>query len=988
MLLLSVLCSSPAFAQIVRFYSIPWGEQAPSVVDQAAQDSSGRLWLATREGLAVFDGGRLRYFTFDASDSTSLGGNQLWGVAVDRKQRVWAATSNWGISRFDPETGVFDRFDASQKKKTATLSGNSIPYVFETASGAMLAAVWNSGINVITADSVFVHDARAQPDSSGLAGGNVRFVFEDPDETLWVVTNRAIGYKRKNKDDFVALFRNPDSLRQSNSYFNSIAQVDSTTWVLGGRRNSLWTIDTRAKTITRWKGHPALGTVTALAACGGALWAGTFENGLFRYDLTSKTWEQFAVSKKDAFGLKISAIDALFADRQGQLWIFGPQPFAQVVDQRRLHFDFWSYETHHPALHQVSTMYEDGSFVWIGTETSGLLRRDNRTQRMEKIPVGTEQHIYAIQPDASGNIWIGTAGGLYRLDRSSGKPVVLQSGLPLPKTAVTALEIDEGGFLLAGTQSEGVWKYNVSKNQPGLVEKWLPGAFVWDIHRASDASIWIACWGGGVFVREADGTFNQFHQNAGTMISDAAITLSEYGSRIVAGTWGDGATVFTMFKREPERHLRPGSPLPNGFVYGAAAETEAVWWMITNGGLVRVDLERNETRLFGATDGIVSKIFIVNALHRGESGAFYAGATGGMNVFYPENILFPETGGRIVLSSLEINGKPVAALEPAPENTVRFRPDEVLVRFSAALTDLHEPQTNRVRYRVKEFGETWNVLGSDGSIVFTGLRPGRYTLELEGWRRNADGKQVRRVVHLEMQAPFWKKTWFWLLISGLFTAGVSLLARIYVKSRLAVERTRTRIARDLHDELGGTLSGITNLIAAAGKMLERGNDVKTTRYLSLALEKAQQLQEAMYEVIWAVNPGNDSWQSFLDRIREQLLKSVEGTSISPEFDISGTVPDRDLPLDLRKNLWLMLKELIHNALKHSNATRIQLKWRFEKDSITITLADNGTGFDTTAASSGNGLQNLRVRAEQSAIALEVSSTPETGTLWILKIPHG
>ncbi|HMZ49975.1 MAG TPA: sensor histidine kinase, partial [Flavobacteriales bacterium] len=219
-------------------------------------------------------------------------------------------------------------------------------------------------------------------------------------------------------------------------------------------------------------------------------------------------------------------------------------------------------------------------------------------------------------------------------------------------------------------------------------------------------------------------------------------------------------------------------------------------------------------------------------------------------------------------------------------------------------------------------------------------------------------------------------------------AGV-LFVRLRINRRMQLEEVRTRLSRDLHDDIGSTLSSINILTSLARKKAEAGDVEGAAASLTGISERSQRLQRNMSDIVWSVDPDRDSLEELLVRMREFGASVLEPKEITYRFDAQGD-HSTALPPMVKSNLYLIFKEAVNNAAKHAQATAVSVAISYRNNRLKMTIADNGRGLpDSNGASrahGGNGLRNMRKRAEEMNAELHMDSTPEKGTTIDLVIP--
>jgi len=222
------------------------------------------------------------------------------------------------------------------------------------------------------------------------------------------------------------------------------------------------------------------------------------------------------------------------------------------------------------------------------------------------------------------------------------------------------------------------------------------------------------------------------------------------------------------------------------------------------------------------------------------------------------------------------------------------------------------------------------------------------------------------------------------IIALLFMVAIYVLYRYRVHYLLKEEQTRNKIAKDLHDDLSATLSSISFFSEAA----KRGDADKTQSFLGRIDESAIEAKEKINDIIWAIDPENDDWQSFLTKCKRYASEMFESKDIQYNIDIE-TKNDISINIEDRKDLWLIFKEIVTNLVRHSEATNANVTFKSNKNVLSLIIEDDGKGFDVEKKFKGNGLKNIRNRASSinSSSTLKIESKPDSGTKWVLKFNY-
>jgi len=303
------------------------------------------------------------------------------------------------------------------------------------------------------------------------------------------------------------------------------------------------------------------------------------------------------------------------------------------------------------------------------------------------------------------------------------------------------------------------------------------------------------------------------------------------------------------------------------------------------------------------------------------------------------------------------------------------------LRFTYSAASYLDPA--RTRYRVKLEGfDDWSAWTSETWKDYTNIPEGTYRFLVEA--RNLFGVvSMAEPYHVRILPP-WYRTW-WAYLLYLIAAGGVLYTgyRIRLNQLLRVHRIRNRIAGDLHDEISATLSSISFFARAIEDDKFQGDK---NRFVQLISESAGDAKEKITDIVWAINPEHDDWRSFLSKCRRHASDLMESRNINYELDIEEQIPGK-MDMQLRQNLWLIFKEMITNVVRHSNASRIAISLKNRSGKLHLVVDDDGVGMDPNSPTAGNGLKNIRQRAEQIDCKLLLDTAPGKGTRWelILKL---
>jgi signal transduction histidine kinase len=280
-------------------------------------------------------------------------------------------------------------------------------------------------------------------------------------------------------------------------------------------------------------------------------------------------------------------------------------------------------------------------------------------------------------------------------------------------------------------------------------------------------------------------------------------------------------------------------------------------------------------------------------------------------------------------------------------------------------------------------GGDW-IASPEHSVNFAGLSAGEYTFEVRAI--TADGIAGSPAsVPFKIPLPFWQTWWFVLSCVLVLFALLYLIHRVKLRRLLEMERVRTRIATDLHDDIGSNLSKISLLSDIVGMQMKNGDD-KSRHMLASIAEASRASVDSMRDIVWAIDPDRDSVLEMTRKMREYAEGMCEPAGIRVKFEPSAAAESAKLGMHLRREMFLIFKEAINNAVRHSGCSLVEIAFETSGSGVLLTIKDNGEGFETTAESGGNGLRNMKDRAEKIGGSLVMESTPGIGTTVTARFP--
>ena len=290
----------------------------------------------------------------------------------------------------------------------------------------------------------------------------------------------------------------------------------------------------------------------------------------------------------------------------------------------------------------------------------------------------------------------------------------------------------------------------------------------------------------------------------------------------------------------------------------------------------------------------------------------------------------------------------------------------------------------KYQYKLVGANEEWSAPTDQRTINYAGLSPGRYRFLVRAVTADGTISPTPATISFTIMPPFWRRWWFVTLALALTGLVAAAIIRNRVARLIELERVRTRIAADLHDDIGSALSRIAILSEVARR---QGNvEAAVGEPLGIIAGASRDLVDSMSDIVWAINPNKDHLRDLIQRMRRFASDLFTARQIQFTFDAPGEEQALKIGADLRRQVFLIFKEAVNNVARHSQCSQAHIEMRIENRWLTVKVADNGPGFDSSQASEGQGLASMRDRAKELGGKLELSSNDETSTTVLLKVP--
>lgn len=457
------------------------------------------------------------------------------------------------------------------------------------------------------------------------------------------------------------------------------------------------------------------------------------------------------------------------------------------------------------------------------------------------------------------------------------------------------------------------------------------------------------------------------------------------------GTNGRG---FNRFEKQTGKCTRYSDKdgLPNNTVFGILNDDFGNLWMSTNKGISCFITQQKSFRNFTTEDGLPGNEFVRGQFLKSKSGLMFFGGVNGIVWFNPADLLKSALpANNIAITGLYLFNKLVdyktdssvinKPIQYTQSITLPYEKNVIGLEF--ALLQYTNPEKKHYKYKLQGFNDDWIDNGTSTTVTFTNLDPGTYVFHVTG--RNSDGVWNEQGASLTIIiTPPWYRTWWFVSIVALFVMGALYATyRFRLSQSLQLLNMRNKIASDLHDEIGSTLSSIT---VYSDIIEEREQDKELKLIAARISTSSRDTLVAMSDIVWSINPKNDRFDNILLRMKSYSYEILETQNRKFHFEADERLSDLKLSMNGRKNFYLIFKEALNNAVKYAEPTNVWITVQLINNHILFTLKDDGIGFNTADYKEGNGLINMKRRSKDLKGSITIKSELGKGTDVLLQFP--
>lgn len=960
------------------------------------QDQTGYLWIGSSGGLQRYDGAVMRTVLPDRVDQ----------ILSDSDQRVWI--------RSGTRIGIFN---------TETFSVTFIPYEYaeetfnpmrlwlrKDSKGKIFVVLTGKNCQYLDEKKLaFSRNAApfVLPDSLRTTD-----IIDDPArQRYWVLAQNGFGYWDKKAKSYYTASHNPvnDPLLADRATPPVVARLHV------DRENRIWMVEaphpqsrflcfdsSKKQYTTDTLGFNSTGNIL-FEVYGFSTYHDSitiaYGHNYFRIR-QGKICDDLKAPLHDPYGIQFNSIAGTFQDREGILWVATDNGlfYTSSTKHKYIHIVL-SQEKQHGAI--SSFLQDNKQNLWIGTWGRGSFLMADGPNGPEVTPVrelnragGASQLVWSLCADDGQYVWIGCDQGLLTRYDPAKKKAEFYRPAAFANSAIRQIVKDPQGDLWIGLQNGNVFSFNPSeKFRDGALQQVF--SLKGPVNRmvfANPNHLWIAINGYGVVAvdivtKKIIGSTDI--QKAGSVLIAGIRDILPVNDSIclVAGEKLGNLNPKTF--RPDFNYLRGDQPA--GTLFTIQKDGQKSIWIGSSEGISRFNPVTGALTRYSQEDGLITvhnNSYVPERSLALSDGRFVFGGNQHMVVFNPEEYRESALPPDVTITGLLLNDRylPADSLSRLATITLPYSHSALGIDFAA----INFSQRGKLSYEYKLEGQDteWVTLTSSPGVRYHFLPHGQYSFLVRAKNEQGEYSPTVTSLNLRIRPPFWKTIWFYALVTLAIGSILFYLYRIRLQKLLHVEKVRNRLARDLHDDMGSTLSTI-NILSNMALQQESLDPGKNKQYLDTISKSTHQMMEAMDDIVWSINPVNDSMAKIIARMKETAGTVLEPAQIEYRFEVDPDVPDLHLAMEVRREIFLIFKEALNNIVKYAGCSMVIFKFSKKAPDLVLTISDNGTGFETSAAGSatrGNGLRNMQHRAANAGGKLVVTSQPGTGTSIGLSVP--
>ena len=1025
-IILFIFFSLSVYAQpasiIFDHYSINQGFHSREA-KQVAATKNGMIWIASNDGLARYDSKSFTFYQHHSDDSTSITNNYCKGLLVDKRGLIWVL-SGADLEVFDPLTEKFSHIK-QKNEKAELVPVNALAFVYDEVNDIIWLAT-ATGLQCIKKGARVLQNVNNFAQNKEVGSAYFSTVFKESSDILWLTSGYNI-YKFNTKSGATEKFILPNiiddivNFSSTGTIMSSYLDKNKILW-LGTRLKGLIEFNTLTKKMHQYiyrdytKDENTILSITQTKLPGqeDILWLSAVENSLTAFNINSKKFTSYnSTISNDPLGIKgttyglsiinntmwigsatglhkydfakqlfktidlssiangahllpvqIMAVEKNNKEKDERLWNFIPYKNGYIYDlaqNKVLPVPTTIAKYLAPPTGVFNFFIDSKNVLWIATNESGLVGYDIKADRIilteKRYFFNTWEWVHDFFEDSDNRIWLCTFNGLFMINANRDKiePVTAVNNVLSEKKlakAIMGITEDEDKqlwFTADNTKSKTacIGRYDSKNNKVSIVyneadqaDNFNPPIDLRDIVSNKKGKIFLPFFAQDMkwFYSRNNSKIHLYTLNEKQGLS--SVYVEDVQADTAGNIWCSTALGITCYK-----------PQQNIFTN----------YSFTSNGL---DLTQQPTIYLSA-----------------QSGNMYIGQSNAIKYFNVHASIEDHNAAPLFFTGIKIfdsTYKANTTIQNGDVIKLNYRENMLTVTF--ALLSYTNSDENTYSWKLEGLEKEWNISKSNVAS-YNNLQPGNYTLLVKAANSSGNWQQNPIKLIIKISPPFYKTWWFMMLVIVFIIAVVYYFTQLRIKRIKEKYQLRNKIASDLHDEIGSTLTSISILSNVSQQAIEL-QPLQAREMLQQIAAQSKNIQQSMSDIVWSIRPDNEKIENLIVRMREFAAQTLEPLNIDTTITADDSLIERTLPMQYRKDILLIYKEAINNIAKHAHATVAKILLTKAKDRIILSITDNGKW---KGNNSGTGTKTMEERAKAMGGQLSIIHN-ETGTEVLLAIP--
>jgi ligand-binding sensor domain-containing protein len=947
------------------------------IVNHIFQDSRGFLWISTEDGLNMYDGETIKQFYVSDFVSSQTYNNYTGAITEDVDHNILVA-GQAGIAKFTWATKLF----SIVYKNDFSAFGNLFPDLFVDENKN----IWiNERIRIKQFDPHFhlLHTWNLHNNTANYLNGpsNTFIIGEDVLHNIWIKDFDSIFLINVKTDKISVANSQLHTINIQFKYFNCVTVTGNSIWVIANDFTLLH-MNANFKLLASYElPHIIFPSYNNVVEQNGNIWLGTFDGGVLRIDGHTGKMQQYK-SNDGLNDLSSNYTSCVVKDANENIFV-GTNAGISEWRAGASFFHQLNFKIPGSPQYTIQRIFSENNFLFSFTSAGAIQSQliNNASQYFigKKIYYTTAfpfDDKWIVSNSSRIEFWKITNNRLTHFPFVSPHPSILDS------TGVVSFYKDHdkniwmGLFNDAGVICWHTWNNSFNYySQKNTGKTYFPLRHFKYAMEDNKGNIWMGYEKGGIAI------FNKKQQR---FVSPPAFDKDSINNVAVTGMINDLqnhlwiATNTGLIRYDESENfyqrLTRKDGLPSNDVSGIEQDESGNIWAGFEGSLASINISVNKITTYTSADGLPDEQ-LQNPTYDKLSKIIFFCTDHDVIYFDPQQVKKIIPSLNPVITSFQVMGKE----QPFANNKLELPYSQNYLAFNFSAPNFINAAENEYECKLDGADKNWLFLGSHHFANYSRLQPGDYNFRVRVRVRNGKWNESSPPLTISILTPFWRTTWFWILCTVLFLSIAFLFFYVRLRNKfekqILVQSIRDKIAGDLHDDIGSTLSSIS-----IWSELAKQTTGDVVPLLENITKNTWMMQENMSDIVWTINPKNDRFGNITRRMSQFAAELLESKNMIVNFVCDQSLTTLMLPMEKRKNFYLLFKEAINNCAKYSAATRVNILISKTDNEINLTIEDDGKGFDSKKEFAGNGMTTMKTRAALLNGVLQITSGKDKGTI--------